>query len=1057
MKKRIFITLIAAALTCACLSAFAACKDKDPTAPSTPPTNDSTGGAQTEDQNNIPPNPCPDGHNFVNGACTVCNELEYTFGLAFISNGDGTCHVSGIGTATGPKLRIPPVSPEGWQVVGIGGGAFSHQTGVKSVVIPEGVTTICGSAFSFCSDLTTIHIPNSVTSIGSAAFSSTALKNVVLPKGLTTIADYLFDYCISLTSVDIPDSVTTIGSGAFRCCRSLTNIHIPDNVKSIGHYAFDSCISLASISIPSSVTTIYNSAFEDCTALTNVTISNGVTSIGHTTFSGCSALTSIHFPSSVTYIEGDLFGGCNNLTSITTDPNNPVYYVKNNCLIDRTTKKLVLGCNTSVIPTDGSVTTIGIGAFDGCKQITTIHIPESITSIEEHAFRVCSALTGIHIPNSVTNIGYSAFYECTSLTSVKLSNSLTSIDAFLFGNCTALKSIHIPSSVTSIDRNWREGCTSLASITVDPNNPIYHSAGNCLIETASKTLISGCKSSVIPTDGSVTAIGKRAFESCKQLPCIVIPNCVTTIEEEAFAGCTALTSVTISDSVTVIGYGAFRYCTNLTSISLSNNLTEISRGMFIDCKSLTSIIIPRSVTAIHIDAFRYCKNLINFDYQGTTSEWLSVTKQDRWSRDSSFSLVSCTDGAVRVRDYEGIEIETVMVLCESGSHWRVWGPSKNAEFGLFYALLDEEGRVVHRVRLGNEHREVKFIWRSEEILHIVNGSFSGTSYHRIYNVKTKQLTNLYKAMIAQHGNTFAYLSYDDHKNIEEVCIRNEFDENGLYINYKLSLDSEPAAAWFEDDLSALYIITKDDELITLHIQDGKVTSHTVGKKEVALNSYDDVLEAYKLFAYVQPNPYLFNLYNCEWIQTPDEATKETLKIMYKTLSIHPSAWMEAEVEPQYYQKDINGDGCQELIICYPNNSPLLLFTMYEGKPVLLSANLFSNSSLKISKNGSIFSYLGYPLNDFSQSCYVLLPGDNKLTHVETFSQYRNSVTLMNYYHRLGADEEATLLSEEEYTLAMESSPYFGIPFVSIANDATVLPLLNNNDSRPLPYIPYAKG
>jgi hypothetical protein len=64
---------------------------------------------------------------------------------------------------------------------------------------------------------------------------------------------------------------------------------------------------------------------------------------------------------------------------------------------------------------------------------------------------------------------------------------------------------------------------------------------------------------------------------------------------------------------------------------------------------------------------------------------------------------------------------------------------------------------------------------------------------------------------------------------------------------------------------------------------------------------------------------------------------------------------------------------------------------------------------------------------------------------------------MNYYHRLGADEEATLLSEEEYTLAMESSPYFGIPFVSIANDATVLPLLNNNDSRPLPYIPYAKG
>jgi hypothetical protein len=155
-------------------------------------------------------------------------------------------------------------------------------------------------------------------------------------------------------------------------------------------------------------------------------------------------------------------------------------------------------------------------------------------------------------------------------------------------------------------------------------------------------------------------------------------------------------------------------------------------------------------------------------------------------------------------------------------------------------------------------------------------------------------------------------------------------------------------------LSALYIITKTNDFITLHIQDGKVTSHTVGKKEVALNSYEDVLEIYKLFVSLKETSVRFEIYNCEWIQTPDEATKETLKIMYKTLSIRPSAWKDSEAGLQYYRKDINGDGCEELIIGRSDNSIWLLFTMYEGKPVLLSANWFSTSGLKISKDGSIF-------------------------------------------------------------------------------------------------------
>lgn len=74
---------------------------------------------------------------------------------------------------------------------------------VKSVDIPDHITSIGKSAFRRCNGLTSITIPNSVTSISEWAFSD----------------------CSSLTSVTIPDSVTSIGYWAFSGCSSLTNIN----------------------------------------------------------------------------------------------------------------------------------------------------------------------------------------------------------------------------------------------------------------------------------------------------------------------------------------------------------------------------------------------------------------------------------------------------------------------------------------------------------------------------------------------------------------------------------------------------------------------------------------------------------------------------------------------------------------------------------------------------------------------------------------------------------------------------------------------------------------
>ena len=67
---------------------------------------------------------------------------------------------------------------------------------------------------------------------------------------------------------------------------------------------------------------------------------------------------------------------------------------------------------------ENSVTSIGVGAFYECINLTSIEIPNSVTTIGASAFYECESLTSIVIPDGVTTIGLCAFFGCTSLTSV---------------------------------------------------------------------------------------------------------------------------------------------------------------------------------------------------------------------------------------------------------------------------------------------------------------------------------------------------------------------------------------------------------------------------------------------------------------------------------------------------------------------------------------------------------------------------------------------------------------------------------------------------------------
>ena len=259
------------------------------------------------------------------------------------------------------------------------------------------------------------------------------------------------------------------------------------------------------------------------------------------------------------------------------------------------------GLQYSEINESGNVVAYSVSGI-GTATDKKIFIPSKysgkpVTAISQSAFESCSSITGVTIGNNVTDIGKKAFYDCSNLNSITFGESVTSLgtDAFSL-------------------------CTSLSRISVAAGNSKYHNSGNCLIETESKTLILGCKSSRIPSDGSVTSIGRYAF-----------------------FWSTDLTSITIPESITVIREYAFCVCTGLTNITIPEGLTTIEEGAFDGAKELVNITIPVSVKNIGRTVFRGCYSFKHISYNGTKAQWEDIDKDYRWDQYTGRFTIRCTD------------------------------------------------------------------------------------------------------------------------------------------------------------------------------------------------------------------------------------------------------------------------------------------------------------------------------------------------------------------------------------------------------------------------------
>ncbi len=306
---------------------------------------------------------------------------------------------------------------------------------------------------------------------------------------------------------------------------------------------------------------------------------------------------SLHIGRSLSSVYGCSFANNAALTSITVDEENATYDSRNNCnaVIETATNKLIVGCQTTVIPED--VTTIGNNAFGGRWSMASIEIPANITVIEPNAFSWCVSLRTVDArmetpctleENTFDNIPEDCVLYVPAGTKAAYIAKGWTEDVF--------KEIKDNSIIDFADANVKALCVE----NWDTDGDRELSKAEAAVVTDLGEVFKG-NTDITSFDElqyftGLTSIGENAFNGCENLTSIVIPNTVTTIGVAAFND-TGLENFTVPGTVKTVDWGAFIWNTSLKRVVYEEGVQNVGNIQFYGCTSLEEVVFPSTLTA----------------------------------------------------------------------------------------------------------------------------------------------------------------------------------------------------------------------------------------------------------------------------------------------------------------------------------------------------------------------------------------------------------------------------------------------------------------------------
>lgn len=343
----------------------------------------------------------------------------------------------------------------------IGYRAF-YGTGLKTIVIPDTITSIGGGAFSGNESLTSVTWSKNVTTIPSSCFNGDSkLTNISNVDEVTKIDSGAF-YGAGFTKVDgtnlLKSKVTTIGSNAFFNLPNLTEVVIPGNVKTVESQAFRNNLKLEKVTIEEGVATIENNAFAACIKLKEVVFPSSLVSYGNSgegLFEYGVGIENINLSENVEQyksVDGVVY--TENLDTL-------FEYPRGN---KRETYKIIDGAK--------KVNNKVFAAAHYLKEVDFNKVTEIgryiLADTDIFGINGSSAIEKVKTPDTLEKLSSTAFSNSKALKTLDLSLS-TKIDVIpseIAKNSKALETVTLPETITKINSNAFNGCVSLTSINL---------------------------------------------------------------------------------------------------------------------------------------------------------------------------------------------------------------------------------------------------------------------------------------------------------------------------------------------------------------------------------------------------------------------------------------------------------------------------------------------------------------------------------------------------------------------------------------------------------------